>query len=271
MSAGVGPVDVRIREGAMQQFFPLPLPAVPGLEVAGIVDEVGEGVSGVSVGDGVFGHTNGGGYAQYAVIDDVAAKPDDLSWEIAAALPVAVETSDRVLGILGLTAGETLLIHGAAGVTASVGAQLAVANGVTVIGTASPANHDYLRNLGAIPISYGDGWVERVQAVAPGGVDAIWDAVGAGVLEESISLRGGVTDRIVTIADPRAYELGIDFSTGPRHDFTAALAAYAKRFAAGDLTVRIDQTLPLADAAQAQDIVGSGHARGKVILQPWSN
>ena len=108
-----------------------------------------------------------------------------------------------------------------------------------------------------------------MQAVAPH-VDAIWDAVGAGVLEESIALRGGVTDRIVTIADPRAYELGIPFSTGPRHDFSAALAGYAKRFAAGELTVRIDQTLPLADAAHAQDVVGSGHARGKVILRPWT-
>jgi NADPH:quinone reductase-like Zn-dependent oxidoreductase len=271
LAAAVNPADAATRAGAMQAYFPTEFPAIPGIEVAGIVDEVGEGVTGIALGDEVFGHTaGGGGYAQYTLLSDAAHKPSELPWEVAAAIPVSAETSDRVLEALALSSGETLLVHGASGVTASVGIQIAVANGVTVIGTASPANHDFVRSLGAVPVAYGDGWVDRVREAAPQGIDAVWDAVGAGVLEESIALVGGSPDRVVTIADGRAYDLGVTFSTGPRPDAGSVLEHYARRFADGELSFRIDRVLPIDEAVQAQEVVGSKHAKGKIVLQPWS-
>jgi NADPH:quinone reductase-like Zn-dependent oxidoreductase len=269
MAAAVNPVDCKARSGWMKRmgFGGGSFPATLGTEASGIVDEVGEGVTGVSVGDEVLGWTVTGAYAQYALATDVAPKPAGLDWESAAALPVAVETSDRVLDILKVTDGETLLIHGAASVVGSIGVQLAVARGVTVIGTASPANHDYLPSLGAVPVTYGDGLADRVRAVAPQGIDAVFDATGYDVLEASIDLRGGTTDRIVTIADVRAFELGVTFASNDRR-FGRQLAAYARLAADGLLRVRIDRVLPLADAAEAHELSESGHPHGKLVLRP---
>ncbi len=131
-----------------------------------------------------------GAYAEYALPADFPPKPAGLGWETAAALPVAVETSDRVLGELAVGPGETLLIHGAASVVGSVGVQLAVARGATVIGTASESNHHYLRSLGAIPVAYGDGLADRVRAVAPQGVDAVYDVAGIDALGPPLSAPG---------------------------------------------------------------------------------
>ncbi|MFD5828473.1 NADP-dependent oxidoreductase [Lentzea sp. NPDC060358] len=266
VAAGVNPLDHKIRSGWRPQLAP-PFPVVPGLEAAGVVDEVGEGVTGVAVGDEVLGWTVTGAYAEHALAVDFGPKPADLGWDVAAALPVAVETSVRVLDALGVREGDTLLLHGAAGVAGAVGVQLAVARGATVIGTASPGNHDYLRSLGAIPVAYGNGLANRVRAVAPQGVDAVYDAAGAGDLETSIELRGG-TGRIVTIADPRAAELGVTFS-GPGAQFGPRLGEYALLAAEGRLTVRVARTFPLEDAAQAQEVSAGGHAAGKLVLRPW--
>jgi NADPH:quinone reductase-like Zn-dependent oxidoreductase len=272
MAVGVNPIDFKIRRGWLQHIFPQTFPAVPGLEVAGIVDEVGEDVTGVSVGDEVLGFTVtgvSGAYAQYALAlaGNVAPKPAGLDWELAAAVPIAIETSDRVLDLLKVTGGETLLLLGASGVVGAVGVQLAVARGVTVIGTGSEANHDYLRSLGAIPVTYGDGLADRVRTAASQGIDAVYDA-GHDDLAVAIELRGGTTDRIVNVTGIRAAELGVTMSNGPRHQFGPALADYARFVADGRLNVRIDRSLPLADAAQAQDRSEAGHPRGKLILRP---
>jgi NADPH:quinone reductase-like Zn-dependent oxidoreductase len=220
------------------------------------------------VGDEVLGFTVTGAYAEYALAVGVAPKPAGLGWESAAARPVAAETSHRVLDTLKVTGGETLLLHGAAGSVGSVGAQLAVARGATVIGTASEANHDYLHSLGVTPLTYGDGLADRVRAAAPLGIDAVYDATGYNVLEVSIDLRGGTTDRIVTIADMRAAELGITLSTGPSREFVPALADYARLAADGLLRVRIDRSLPLVDAAKARELSEAGNSRGKLVLRP---
>ena len=190
VAAGVNPLDSKIRNGWRPQIAP-PFPVIPGVEAAGVVDEVGESVTGVAVGDEVLGWTVTGAYAEHALAVDFGPKPADLDWDLAAALPVAVETSVRVLDALGVGEGDTLLLHGAAGVTGAVGVQLAVTRGATVIGTASPGNHDYLRSLGAIPVAYGAGLADRVREAAPRGIDAVYDAAGAGDLEVSIDLRGG--------------------------------------------------------------------------------
>ncbi|MFI5757954.1 NADP-dependent oxidoreductase [Streptomyces sp. NPDC051569] len=269
-AAGVNPMDFKIRRGTMEQVFPTPLPAVPGLEFAGVVDEIGAGVTEVAVGDDVLGWSAGGAYARYALADTIVRKPADLAWTEAAALPVAAETSERVLDLLALRNGETLLLHGAAGAVGSVAVQLAVARGATVIGTASPANHGYLRSLGAIPVAYGDGLVERVRAVAPQGIDAVFDVAGKGALPDSIELRGGTTDRIVTIADAGAAGLGVTFSGGGGSPEAkrAALAEGVRLAADGTLRLRVAQAFPLADAAKAQAESERGHAAGKLVVTP---
>ncbi|MER5201905.1 NADP-dependent oxidoreductase [Streptomyces sp. NPDC002825] len=272
-AAGVNPVDWKRRYGWMEAFYPTTFPAVPGLEFAGTVDALGEGVTGLAVGDEVLGWTKTGAYAEYAIAGTVAPKPAGLSWEAAASLPVAGETAQRVLDLLGVRAGETLFLHGAAGVVGSVGVQLAVAAGVTVIGSASESNHAYLRELGAIPVAYGDGLADRVRAAAPEGVDAVFDAAGHGVLPVAIELLGGgdaAKERIVTIAATDAEEHGIVFSgvAGEPEAVRAGLTAQARLAAEGALAVRLAQTLPLKEAARAQELSESGHVRGKIVLIP---
>ena len=182
VTAGVNPLDHKIRNGWLEQVFPTTFPAIPGLEAAGVVDQVGDGVTGTAPGDEVFGFTDTGAYAEYVLATVVTGKPAGLSWDAAAALPVAGETAQRVLDLLAVEDGETVLVHAAAGAVGGLAVQLAVARGATVIGTASPVNHDHLRSLGAVPVTYGDGLAERVRAVAPHGVDAVLDAAGQGAL-----------------------------------------------------------------------------------------
>ena len=134
------------------------------------------------------------------MLSHFAPIPPSLDFAGAAALPAAVETATRGLDQLGVESGSTLLINGASGNVGSAGVQLAVARGARVIGTASPGNHDYLRSLGAEPVAYGEGLVERVRALAPDGVDRALDVAGSGVLPELIELAGG-PERVVTIAD----------------------------------------------------------------------
>jgi len=269
--AGVNPLDYKFRSGALQTEWhrPSPLPATPGVEVAGVVEAVGPDVSGFAVGDEVLGWPLTGSYAQYALASLLIVKPAALDWDRAAALPVVGETALRVVALLGLRGGETLLIHGATGATGAIATQLAVAKGVTVIGTGSAANSDYIASLGATPTTYGEGLVERVRALAPNGVDAVLDAVGHGTLPDSIELRGG-TERIVSIADPAvAAALGVTFSAGNVQESTLpALAKLAEQVASGEITIALSRTFALADAAAAHELVESGHPGGKILINP---
>ncbi|MFH9723853.1 NADP-dependent oxidoreductase [Streptomyces sp. NPDC017254] len=272
-AVGLNPVDWKRRYGWVEEFYPTSFPAVPGLEFAGTVDKLGEGVTDLAVGDEVLGWTKTGAYAEYAVAGIVVPKPAGLSWEAAASLPVAGETAQRVLDLIGVRKGETLFLHGAAGVVGSVGVQLAVAAGITVVGSASESNHAYLRELGAIPVAYGEGLAERVRAAAPDGVDAVFDAAGHGVLPVAIELLGGAgaaKERIVTIADVDAEKHGIVFSgvTGDPDSVRAGLTAHARAATEGTLAVRLADTLPLKEAARAQELSESGHVRGKLVLVP---
>ncbi|MFI1416298.1 NADP-dependent oxidoreductase [Streptomyces sp. NPDC020707] len=264
---GVNPVDGKIRSGIMEAIFPTTLPAIPGGEIAGIIDALGEGVDRFTVGDEVLGWSDTGSYAQYALATAtvLAPKPAGLPWTHAAALPVAGDGAERVLDLLDIKAGETLLIHGASGALGTIAVQLAVARGARVIGTAGPANQDYVTSLGATALPYGQDLVRRVRAVAPHGIDAVFDAAGKGALEDSITLRG-TTGRIVTTADFRARELGIVFAEGPQRRSAARLAELAQQAADGTLTVTVGATHPLADAAKAQQASDAGHSRGKLVL-----
>ncbi|MFD8210827.1 NADP-dependent oxidoreductase [Streptomyces sp. NPDC059695] len=272
-AVGVNPVDWKRRYGWVEEFYPTTFPAVPGLEFAGTVDALGEGVTDLAVGDEVLGWTKTGAYAEYAIAGTVAPKPAGLSWEAAAALPVAGETAQRVLDLLRVRKGETLFLHGAAGVVGSVAVQLAVAAGITVIGSASESNHAYLRELGAIPVAYGDGLADRVRAAAPEGVDAVFDAAGHGVLPVAVELLGGgdaAKERIVTIAATDAAEHGIVFSgvTAEPDVVRRGLTDQARLAVEGALTVRVAETLPLKEAARAQESSETGHVRGKIVLIP---
>ncbi|MDX2621806.1 MULTISPECIES: NADP-dependent oxidoreductase [Streptomyces] len=266
-AVGVNPVDGKIRSGAMEAIFPTTLPAVPGGEIAGVVDAVGEDVDQLTVGDEVLGWSDTGSYAQYALAPAtvLAPKPAGLAWANAAALPVASDGAERVLDLLDVTAGETLLIHGASGALGTIAVQLAVARGARVIGTAGPANQEYVTSLGATALVYGDNLVQRVRELAPEGVDAVFDAAGKGALEDSITLRGGTT-RIVTTADFRARDLGIVFAEGPQRRSAARLAELAEDAADGTLVTTLSATYPLAEAAKAQQASDAGHNRGKIVL-----
>ncbi|MFB8118348.1 NADP-dependent oxidoreductase [Streptomyces sp. NPDC055962] len=271
-AAGVNPSDYKIRNGWMEAAFPTPLPATPGSEFAGVVDETGEGVTEFAVGDEVLGRSTTGAYAEYVLADvgAVARKPEVLGWAEAAALPVATATATRVLDELGVAEGETLLLHGASGAVGSAAVQLAVARGATVVGTASPANHDYLRVLGAVPVAYGDGLVARVREAAPQGVDAVFDVAGRGALADSVELRGGTSDRISTIADLDAARFGVAFSSGGGYDpdESRRLGGFAQAAAVGGLRIPVERTFALGEAGRAQELSEAGHVRGKLVLLP---
>lgn len=262
-AAGVNPIDWKIRAGFMQQNIPVSFPHTPGLEVAGVVDAVGEGAD-FTVGDEVFGWSETGAYAEYALAKTVAPKPASLSWADAAALPVAGETALRVLALLEVREGETLLIHGASGTVGRFAAQVAVAQGVTVIGTAGSRNLDDLKSLGVVPVLYGDGWLERVREAASGPVDAVFDAAGHGVLPGSVELRG-TKDRVITIADSAAFELGIPFSSGGEQS-RAVLTGIAGWVTDRGVGIAQGRSYPLAEAAAAQAESEGGHPGGKLTL-----
>ncbi|MBD2895019.1 Zinc-type alcohol dehydrogenase-like protein [Actinomadura sp. RB99] len=266
-AAGVNPIDVKLRSGSMSGGKPLAAPRRLGFEVSGVVDAVGDGVADAAVGDAVAGWPVGGGYAEYALLSVYAAKPDALTWEQAAALPVAGEAAVRSLRALKTRRGETLLINGASGAVGALATQIAVADGLTVVGTAGAANLDRVRALGATATTYGPGLADRVRELAPQGVDAVLDAAGHGALPDAIALRGGV-DRVVTIADPAAFDLGVPFLSGGPEDQTAeVLRTLLEAAAQGRITPPATRGMALDQAAQAHEQVEKGGA-GKIVLIP---
>jgi NADPH:quinone reductase-like Zn-dependent oxidoreductase len=266
-AAGVNPIDWKVRSGAMGG----DLPKRTGQEVAGVVDRLGDGVTGVAVGDAVFGGAaGGGGAAELALLENYARVPASLDFAGAAALPVAVETAMRTLDALGVTGGHTLVINGASGSVGIAAVQFARARGARVIGTASESNHDYLREFGAEPTTYGDGLVDRVRALVGGRdpiVDRAVDASGGGMLPALVELTGS-PDRVVTIADYQgAQETGVPFSggRGPERAWHA-LADAAELIEAGRFRLPVSRTFPLDQIAEAQRISESGHPRGKLVV-----
>ncbi|MCC3652130.1 NADP-dependent oxidoreductase [Streptomyces sp. S07_1.15] len=260
-AAGVNPVDWRIREGQFQQISPLALPAGVGQDAAGVVDEIGEGAEGVEIGDPVFG----GGtdtYAEFAVLSAWARMPGGLTFEEAAGYPSVMETALRIIREAGVTSGQTLLVNGASGGVGSAVLQIARDRGITVIGTAGAANQDYLRDLGAVATTYGEGWAERVRRL--GRVDAALDLAGSGVLRELVGLTGD-PQKVITIADPAARDVGVRFS-GAAGSMTDALAEAARLISEGGLHIPVERSYPLAEAAAAHIDSQAGHTRGRRVI-----
>ncbi|MET1071375.1 MAG: NADP-dependent oxidoreductase [Umezawaea sp.] len=280
-ASGISPGEMHIRSGRFRDVVPTTFPWLTGFDAAGVVDEVGDGVTGVAVGDEVFGMTTTAGRAanaDFAVLTAWAAKPAAWSWEEAGGAAGAVETATRVLDRLEIGAGHTVLVQGAAGGVGAVAVQLAVARGAAVVGTASEGNHEFLRSLGAVATTYGDGLVDRVRALAPSGVDGVFDCAG-GALPDLVTIAGDA-GRVVTIApDFAAAGLGVHMSHGAPADGTAdamgaaadpiavhGLAVAVELAAEGRLRVPVAAAFPLTEVAAAHELCETRHARGKIVL-----
>ncbi|MGW7554454.1 NADP-dependent oxidoreductase [Streptomyces rimosus] len=259
--AGVNPIDWRIREGQFQKTRPIALPAGVGQDAAGVVDEVGEGVEGVEAGDPVFGRGSDT-YAEFAVLSAWARMPENLTFEEAAGYPSVVETALRIIRQVGVQSGQTLLVSGASGGVGSAVLQIARDRGIKVIGTAGAANQDYLRCLGALATTYGEGWVERVREL--GRVDAALDLAGSGVIRELIELTGDPR-KVVSIADLGAPQLGVRFS-GVTGNVPQALAEAVDLISRGKLHIPVEKSYSLAEAAAAHIDSRAGHSRGRRVI-----
>lgn len=263
--AGVSPTDPKIRGGYVQAVFRLPPNPVLGFEASGVVDALGSSVNGVTKSDEVACLLPDlGGYAEYALASSWTLKPADVSWSDAAALPSSAEAAVGVLAQLGLTGGETLLVLGGAGSVGMIATQLAVSRGATVIGAAATRDHELVRDLGAIPVSYGPGLADRVREVGTS-VDAVIDAAGKGELKEAVDLAGGPA-RVVTLADPNAAELGVAFSAYAPDRAPEALDQTMPLLATGALRLRRQRHFPLERAAEAHQLLDSGDVHEKLVL-----
>jgi NADPH:quinone reductase-like Zn-dependent oxidoreductase len=262
-AAGINASDWKKRQGLMDG----DLPQTMGYEAAGVVDELGDGVMGVAVGDRVFGLSGyGAAQAELAVLTAWSPIPSVLDFASAAALPSAVETAARALDQLGVAGGGALLVNGASGNVGGAAVQLAVARGARVIGTASSATHGYLRKLGAEPVVYGPGLTDRVRGLAAGGVDWALDVAGSGDLPELIELAGGA-DHVITIADfAGAQQCGVRFSRGDSGRAIYALALVGELVESGKFSLPIGQTFTLDEVAEAHRVGEAGRVRGKLVL-----
>lgn len=272
-AAGVNPVDWKARAGLLDGMLDAVFPVVPGWDMAGTVVRLGADTPEFRVGDEVMGYVRkdvlaGGSCAEFvaAPVRTLAPRPAGLAVAEAAGLPLAGLTAYQALThALRVTRGDTVLIHAAAGGVGTMAVQLAHHAGARVIGTASPRNHALLRTLGAEPVAYGDGLPERVRELAPGGVDAVLDLVGGGVLRDTPQVMADpASTRFVSIADPSANERGGRY-LWVRSDPTD-LRALARLTEEGALRVQVAATFPLERTAEAHTLSEDGHTAGKIVV-----
>jgi NADPH:quinone reductase-like Zn-dependent oxidoreductase len=255
----VNPWDWKVRSG---QQIEVEFPYIPGVDVAGVVDEVGEGVGDVAAGDAVFGTAVRAGSAEFAVMAHHARKPEGMSFEEAAGYPTVCEAAVRSLDLVGVGEGTVLVIEGATGGVGSAAVQFAVARGARVVGTTNEDGFDYVRSLGAEPTTYGEGLAERVRALTDR-VDAGFDTAGKGGVRALVELTGD-PGKVVTTADFSAGDLGVHVTS--KTSAWHALEEAAALFEQGRFSLTVAQTFPLADAADAHRLSESGMVRGKLVL-----
>jgi len=272
-AASINPVDYKIREGYLAQIMDAHFPVVPGWDVAGVIIQAGLDTPGFEVGDEIYAYARkdvlrGGTLAERVAVPGrtAAHKPRTASFEEAAAVPLAGLTALQTVRRAGVSAGQSVLIHGAAGGVGSFGVQLAVHAGARVVGTASAANHDYLKELGATGVEYGDGLTERALEIQPGGFDVVLDYAGGDSLNDTTNLlaEGGT---VVSVADPRAAsEFGGQYAwVNPDSADLAELAALIDE---GVIKVEVAQTYALEDTKAAYAALEGGHIRGKIVVTP---
>ncbi|WP_103343480.1 NADP-dependent oxidoreductase [Amycolatopsis sp. CA-126428] len=270
-AAGINPGEAGIRQGFLHSRFPATFPSGQGSDFAGVVASLGEGVSDIAVGDEVIGFVDTrSSHADFVVAEaaNLTPRPDGVPWEVAGSLFVAGTTAYAAVGAVCPREGETVVVSGAAGGVGSLAVQLAKLAGATVIGLAGEANHDWLRELGVIPVSYGEGVLERIREAAPSGVHAFVDTFGSGYVELALHL-GIHPGRINTI---------IDFAAAERYNVkndgnAAAASADVLRelgllLDKGLLTLPIARVYPLDQVRDAYRELEQRHTRGKIVLRP---
>ncbi|NUU17124.1 NADP-dependent oxidoreductase [Cellulomonas humilata] len=271
-AASVNPVDWKVRAGYLDAIMDVTFPAVPGWDVAGVVERVGLDTPEYQVGDEVYGYVRrdwvqGGTFAEYvaAPVRTLARKPVSLTFEEAAAVPLAGLTAFQAIRRAGVRDGQTVLVHAAAGGVGAFAVQIAHSLGARVIGTASPRNHEYLRGLGAEPVEYGDGLADRVRALVPDGIDVVLDFGGDDLVGTSNALLadGGTVASIVDAA--ARDELGGQYVWV--RPSTSDLDALTALIDAGTVKVDVAEVFELADAAAAHEASQTGHVRGKVVVR----
>jgi len=270
-AAGINPGEASIRKGLFAERWPATFPSGQGSDLAGIVDQVGAGVSNVAVGDEVIGFVNDrSGQAELVVVEasNLVPRPRNASWEQAGALFVAGTTAYAAVRSVALNAGDTVVVSGAAGGVGSIAVQLARNAGAKVIGLAGDANHKWLADHGVIPVAYGDGVEDRIRAASGGKVDAFVDTFGGGYVELALKL-GVAKTRIDTIIDFAAAE---KYGVKTEGNFEAAnadvLAQLAGLIAAGRIEIPIAKVYPLAEVREAYRDLEQRHTRGKIVLEP---
>ncbi|WP_265444711.1 NADP-dependent oxidoreductase [Flexivirga meconopsidis] len=272
--AGVNPVDWKVMAGYLDGLMDAVFPVIPGWDVAGVVKAVGPDTPEFAVGDEVYAYArkevvHGGTFAELVAVpaESVARKPSSLDLVQAGAVPLAGLTALKALQSTGISpdgSGKTVLIHGGAGGVGGFAVQIARAAGARVIATASEGNHDYLRSLGAEPVTYGAGLPDRVRALAPDGVDAVVDFVG-GVEQDTLAVLAG-DGQHASIADAEVTEHGGEYLwVRPSHD---GLVFLAELIDAGKVTVEVAQTFGLDGVGAAFDLSRAGHTRGKLVIVP---
>jgi NADPH:quinone reductase-like Zn-dependent oxidoreductase len=271
-TAGINPSEGTMRAGLVRDLFPLTFPSGQGSDFAGVVHAVGASVEGVADGDEVIGYTdNRASHAEYVVVEatNIIPKPSAIPWEVAGALFVAGVTGFATVRAVAPTAGEAVVIAGAAGGVGVFATQLAVRTGARVIAVASERHHGWLRERGAVPVRYGDGVAEWIVAAAGGKpVAAFIDLVGRGYVELALEL-GVAKDRIDTIVDfPATQKHGVKFEGGAAAASAETLAELAKAIVAGEVVVPIQNTYPLEDVRAAFTELEAGHVAGKIVLIP---
>jgi NADPH:quinone reductase-like Zn-dependent oxidoreductase len=268
-AAAINPGEIAIREGRLEARWPTTLPCGEGSDVAGLVEELGNGVTGFDVGDAVCGWSDERAtHAELVAVPvgQLVAKPDALSWEVAGSMFVAPMAAYASIDAVRPKAGETVVVSAAAGGVGSVAVQLAHLTGATVIGLAGERNHDWLRAHDIVPVTYGRGQAERIREATGGHVDAFIDTFGSGYADLAIEL-GVAPSRVNTIIDNDAIQrLGIKGQGSTLIASRAVLAELVGLVADGSLEIPIAATYPLDDVREAYDRLAERHTHGKIVL-----
>jgi NADPH:quinone reductase-like Zn-dependent oxidoreductase len=272
-AAGINISEAAIRSGAVQHIFPATFPSGQGSDLAGVVAELGSGVTGFAVGDDVIGFSSRrSSHAEYVTVPatQLTRKPSEVSWEVAGSLYVAGCTAYGAVRAVHLAPGDTVAIAGAAGGVGATAVQLARRAGATVLGIAGPSNDAWLADHGAIPVNYGDDLVARLRAAAPSGrIDALLDFFGGGYVAMAVEDLAIPPDRVDTITDfPAVERFGVQSAGGAEASSAAVLAELADLVARGELDVPIAGVFSLDDVRDAYRELEKRHTRGKLVLRP---
>jgi len=270
-AAGINPGEASIRTGALAAIFPATFPSGEGSDLAGVVHAIGDGVTEFAVGDAVLGWSwRRSSHAEYVAVPvtQLIAKPAALSWEVAGALYVVAATAYAAVRAVGAGPGDTVAVSAAAGGVGTVVVQLLRTKGATVLGIASPSNHDWLTAHGVTPVAYGDGIADRLRAAAPHGIDAFIDLFGPDYVELAVAL-GIKPDRINTIiARAKAQEVGAKTEGSVEASTTAVLSEMAALVTSGQIEIPIAATYPLEQVRDAFAELEERHTHGKIVLIP---